>query len=247
MAAPVLLAAALLYQVLATLQISVGSVEALLIVGGVVGLALAAGFAAAWGPPIVRAAVFAGCLVLWLDAGFDLQAAFGSQRGTGGVDAVRGEDVRALRDALERYVERTGTLPAPVAYGEGTGHPSFWQGWWDLSSDDRDGDGRPFLDFLIEEDVMARVPLDPVNSGDPASREPTGHQYVFYVAPPGYGYQGGHCGGTEQGAYLLGVTGVEGNAPPRSRGDEGCDCFWREAPGFFDGRFAYAVCGTFPR
>lgn len=244
--APVLLAAALLYQVLANLQITVAHTEPLLLIGGALILAFAAGAMAAWGPPVARAVVFALCVVIWLDAGFDLRGAFTSARGLAARDASRVHDIDAIHAALRRYIDRHGRLPRPAEYGEAAGHQSFWQGWWDVSSEDGDGDGRPFLDFLDDDGLFSGVPLDPTNVSDAESRAPGGSQFVFYVAPPGYIYEGGHCGGDDAFAYLLALTAFEGRAAEPGSGS-GCDCFWRDRPRFFDEYFAYSVCGTFPR
>ncbi|HEV3486621.1 MAG TPA: hypothetical protein VG106_14515, partial [Vicinamibacterales bacterium] len=124
----------------------------------------------------------------------------------------------------------------------------FWQGYWDVSGEDGDGDGKPFLDFLVDSGTMTSVPVDPENEraadGDPRG----GRQYVYYVVPPEHDFAGGSCGAAKkEWVYLLGITDLRSEAarPPKNIAGSGCECLWRNAPNYFQKHFDYVVCGTF--
>jgi hypothetical protein len=168
-------------------------------------------------------------------------------------DKRRVADIVKIRQGLEKYLDEIGPLPMPREYGEAekSMKPGFWQGYWDVSTEDGDGDGRAFLDFLSESGVLPSVPVDPVNQpGD--DRDPRrGKQYVFYLAQAGETYEGGTCvpGENNKWVYLLGITDLESESqrPPRRLPGSGCDCLWRNQPNFFQKHFDYVVCGTFSR
>ena len=247
---PPVVAVALLYQVLSQLQVAVLHTATLLVIGAVLVLALGLGLAARFGGTVVRVAVLALVAVCWLDVAFGLGAMFEpltpAARAAAARDRTRLDDISAIRDALERHIREIGPLPRPAAYGEQTGPPEFWNGWWDTSTHDGNGNGRPFLDFLVDRGLMAEVPLDPANQASPDRNPTRGQQYAFFVAPAGYVYEGGHCGGTTQAVYMLGVTDLEGEQTrPTGLAGSGCECLWLGKRGFFDEHFDYLVCGAF--
>lgn len=249
---PVFAAMALLYQVLADLQVALTHHATLQVIGVTLGLAVAAGLVAAMGPPVLRVSVLAATAVIFLDVTFRLSGVF--DRLTPGIrvlvarDELRITHLHQIKAALERYASEVGPLPRPDQYGEATGLPTFWLDWWDASAHDGDGDGRFFLDFLVEDGILGDVPLDPVNErssdGDPRG----GTQYVYFVVPPDYDYEGGTCDPQPaRSTYLLGITDLEYDTerPPVRFTGSGCACLWRDRPDFFQQHFDYVLCGTF--
>ncbi|HEU4888960.1 MAG TPA: hypothetical protein VFV49_13825 [Thermoanaerobaculia bacterium] len=170
----------------------------------------------------------------------------------GARDQRRVDDLLRIDQALKSYLAKVGPLPTPYEYGEAErpGKPGFWQGYWDLSTEDGDGDGKPFLDFLSEKGIMPVVPVDPENAraadGDPKG----GRQYVYFVASATEKYGGGTCGARKkEWVYMLGITDLQSeltHPPERIRGS-GCECLWRDQPNYFQAHFDYVTCGTFSR
>jgi hypothetical protein len=249
---PVLAAVVLLYQVLADLQVAVTHDATLLVIGIVIAPAVLAGLLAALGPAIVRVGVLALTAVLFLDATMRLSGVF--ERLTPGVrvfvarDEQRIAHLHQIQKALQRYVSQVGPLPTPIEYGEATGIQEFWLNWWDASAHNGDGDAHPFLDFLVDEGILAAVPVDPLNEpsrdGDPRG----GKQYVYFVVPPDYDYSGGMCDAhPNRWMYLLAITDLEyeTDRPPTRFGGSGCECLWRDLPNFFQQHFDYVLCGSF--
>ena len=247
---PVLTMTALVYRGLAAVEVSVGEPATLLVVFVVLAFGFVLGLAAAWGGDRVRILVFSLTTVLLIDMTvhparlFDrLELRLARHR-----DAQRVADLKRIKDALDDYARRVGPLPEPTGYGEGTGPETFWPGWWDVSSTDGDNDGRPFLDFLEEHGT--RVPLDPMNTTPIPADPRLGRQYVYFVAPSGYPYQGGACAAwSNKWVYVLAITDLETETvrPPEHAAGSGCRCLWRDAPDFFQQHFDYVLCGTFDR
>ncbi|MEX0934977.1 MAG: type II secretion system protein [Candidatus Paceibacterota bacterium] len=158
-------------------------------------------------------------------------------------DARRLADIREIQKALELYYHDNGTLPRGGSYGEGSDSPGWWDGWWDVSSYDKNGDGDYFLDFLSDAGYMSKVPVDPINTPETNHPNASGYRYVYFVAPQGYGYQGGSCRVDTDDVYLLGIKDLE-------RSDlhevgQGCDCIWEDLPDMFSDYFDYVTCNTF--
>jgi hypothetical protein len=167
-------------------------------------------------------------------------------------DRRRVADLHRIDQALRKYLATVGPLPAPADYGESehSKGPGFWQGAWDVSAEDGDHDGKPFLDFLVDSGTMPAVPVDPENrpsaDGDPRY----GRQYVYMVLPPDAAYAGGSCAAPrKEWVYLLGITNLrsELGRPPKSFPGSGCDCLWRDQPNYFQQHLDYVICGTFKR
>ena len=249
---PMLAAVALLYQGLAVVDISVGEGATLLIITGALAIAAVLGSVAALGGDRTRAIVFALTTVLLLDMTVHpsrlFDAVYPAHRLAARRDERRVADLHRIKNALDTYIRETGQLPEPALYGEGTGPQTFWAGMWDLSAADKNGDGHPFLDFLEARGVG--VPLDPVNTAPDHSDPRSGSQYVYFVVPPEYQYQGGACEAwAGQSVYLLGITRFEARPArqPDATASPDCRCLWRDAPDFFRQYFAYLLCGTSPR
>jgi hypothetical protein len=248
---PPLFAVVLLYRVLASLQVTVLRPETLLIAAGWLGGWCVLGLVAAFGGRVARGLVLGLVVLLWVDVTVQVSGVFEAltpaSREVAARDGTRVADIRAIQAALERHLAEVGPLPRPADYGEGTGPAAFWEGWWDISTHDGNDDGRPFLEFLVDRGLMTAVPVDPLNQA-PADDHPSrGQQYVYYVVPPGYDYEGGQCGSHGQSTYLLGITDLEreSSRPPADVAGSGCECLWRDSPNFFQQHFDFVVCGQF--
>jgi len=251
LAVPPLTACVLLYHVLADLQITVLRPETLVLVAGWLGAGVGLGLAAYFGGERLRVLILSLMVVLWVDVTFSLSTSFDllapELRVAAARDRQRLANLSEIQQALDRHVREIGPLPRPADYGEGTGPIDFWDGWWDVSSVDGNNNGRPFLDFLVDRGLMTEVPLDPVNRPGVDLHPSRGHQYVYFVVPPGYDYQGGQCGEPEASTYLLAITNLERELerPPTGVSGSGCECLWRDAPNFFQDYFDYVVCDQF--
>lgn len=249
---PPALGLVLLYHPLAGLQITVRQPETLWIIGGVLGSGLILGLAAAFGGSAVRAVVLAVTAVVWIDMALPLPSLLDQlvpdETAARRRDQQRISDIRTIQRALEAYTAAYGPLPRPEDYGEQTGPSNFWANWWDVSGQDEDGDGVPFLDFLVDSGVLLSVPLDPINRAADDGHPTGGSQYAYFVAPAGYEYEGGQCSAHRgYSTYLIGITDLERerSRPPGRARDSGCDCLWRDKPNFFDQYFDYVLCGRF--
>jgi hypothetical protein len=249
---PVLATVALLYQVLADLQVALTHDATLLVTGIVLAGAVVAGALAALGPPVVRVAVLAVTFVAFLDVTIRLSGVF--ERLTPGIrvfvarDEQRIAHLHQIQAALERYASQVGPLPTPIEYGEATGIQDYWLNWWDASAHDGDGDAHPFLDFLVDDGILAAVPVDPVNERARDADARGGKQYVYFVVPAGYDYAGGVCAEQKnRWMYMLAITDLEyeKDRPPSRFGGSGCECLWRDQPNFFQHQFDYVLCGSF--
>lgn len=163
-------------------------------------------------------------------------------------DMRRIVELKQIQKALEVYISQYGTLPVPTGYGERNYSPGWWDGWWDLSSYDEDGDGVYFLDFLIDAGITNIVPVDPINTPDHNGYPPSpGYRYIYFVAPKGYVYQGGSCVVSTGGVYFLAISELESESsrPPTKFEGSGCQCLWQNMPDFFKGYFDYTLCGTY--
>lgn len=248
---PVLVVVLLVYNGFVSLQVTLFGPEATVVAVTAIGVATAVGLVAALGGPVIRLVLMAVSLAVWFDVTTMLPAAV-VERWSASLDSPRRRDEQRLRDietiaaALDDYARRTGSLPMPLNYGEGTGPAGFWQGWWDVSAVDEDGDGRSFLPFLESVDGLTRVPVDPRNEPSPDGMPTEGWQYVYFLVPPNYTYNGGACEANRDAyIYMLGVTAFEELALSDDLLDPLCDCLWQEQPGFFRDRFAHTRCGVY--
>ena len=245
---PVLTVIALLYRGLDAVDVNIADTATIVLIAAALLLAAALGLAAARGGTVVRILVFGITTGLIIDMTVHPARFFTAleERAAARRDARRIEDLHRIQEALDGYARTVGRLPEPVRYGEATGPPTFWQGWWDVSSADGDKDGNPFLDFLEEHGIP--VPLDPVNSSPDTSDPRVGRQYVYFVVPAANEYQGGTCSAwTGKGVYVLAITDLETEVarPPQRAAGSGCPCVWRDAPDFFQQHFDYVLCGAF--
>ena len=88
-------------------------------------------------------------------------------------------DIQNIMNAIGRFHAKYGGLPttdvSPNGYGDG--NPLL--GGWDYGSQDFNGNGWKFLEFLAQSGIMTKIPLDPINDG-------TGD--VYYGGGAGYAY-----------------------------------------------------------
>lgn len=249
--APVIGAAVLLYQALTELRIVLTQPETIAVVLGVLLLAAGLGAVAAFAPRL-RLYVLSALTVAFVDVALQPARMFDAL--TPGLRTPARRDQRRLADlhrldrALRDYLRDVGPLPTPKQYGEGTGPRGFWEGWWDLSAVDGDRDGTYFLDFLADSGVLPEVPLDPRNETDDPRDPRSGSQYIYFVSPQGYRYQGGPCDRWQgRAVYMLAITRLETDAGEPVPETSNCACLWRDSPDFFRQHFAYALCGSFVR
>lgn len=246
---PFLTAVVLLYKVLAHLQIALTHLATLAVAGTILGVAAILGALAAFGPSVVRVLVLGASTILFLDVTFHLSGFFDNlepdSRRRLSRDEQRIADLRRIKTALDQYIAQVGPLPMPAEYGEPGGLPGFWQDWWDLSAEDVDGDGLPFLDFLVEAGILNSVPTDPVNKAEGKADPRGGRQFVYYVVPAGYDYSGGVTDPRpNRWHYMIAITKLEDKESAPLAGS-GCPSLWRDSPNFFSGAFDYILCGEF--
>jgi hypothetical protein len=249
---PPLTALIFLYQVFSDLQIAVTHDATLRVIGLTLGVAVAGGVLAAVGPSLVRVGVLTACAILFLDLTVHLSGVFDRLTPRNRVIVARDEqriaDLHRIKIALDAHIAQYGSLPTPNDYGEATGASGFWQNYWDVSSTDGDADGRPFLDFLVDGNILSTVPVDPVNVHGANADVRDGQQYVFFLVPPDHLYEGGACDGRpDRWVYMVGVTDLEYEPfrPPARFTGSGCTCLWRDRPNYFQQYFDYILCGEF--
>jgi hypothetical protein len=246
---PVLTAGVLLYKVLAHLQIALTHTATLAVVATVLAVAAILGSVAAFGSSVVRVLVLAASTILFLDVTFHLGGFFGNlkpdSRKRLSRDEKRIADLHKIKAALDQYIAQVGPLPMPADYGEPAGTPGFWQDWWDISSEDVDGDGILFLDFLVEAGILPSVPVDPANKASAKGDPRGGRHFVYFVVPAGYDYEGGLCDPKpNRWYYAIGISKLEDKVSAPMAGS-GCPCIWRKSPNFLSTAFDYVLCGEF--
>ena len=114
-------------------------------------------------------------------------------------DTRRLSDMRQIQTALALYHDQNDVYPGSVStWGEGGCS-------WDSSGRDTDGDGRFWLEPLIDQGFMLDVPVDPINTGDCSAPS-----YAYYRYNAGsYG-----CDSTKGRIFVLGVRDMETSARP---------------------------------
>lgn len=136
-------------------------------------------------------------------------------------DATRLSDVAQIKRALEIYRIDNGKYPGPTSsYGECEGGC----GCWDTSNVDNDGDGKPFIEPLVDEGLFSQVPTDPVGAGTCG-----GLTYRYYRYEAGsYG-----CDASRGAYYVLGINDMEITGRPHPD-SPGWSCSGRNWQGEFD-------------
>lgn len=136
--------------------------------------------------------------------------------------AVSARAVAELKQAalaLELYYDKYGIYPSANSYGE----QSSWC-VWDISTQDQNSNGIPFMDFLATEGLMSQTPSTP---GMGVS----------------YNYSGGSCG-CSSGAYELVAYGLPASIPGVTDNDV-CDnpAVWSPACSAEIGPTRYCIIG----
>jgi len=144
-------------------------------------------------------------------------------------DARRLSDMRQILTALQLYYDKYERYPGPTsAYGECEGGC----GCWDTSTVDNDGDGKPFIEPLVDEGLMSSVPRDPIGTGTCG-----GYTYRYYRYPAGsYG-----CDPSRGAYFVLGIVDMEtSNGPhPQSPGWSCPNRNWQNEMEWVVGGFEY--------
>jgi len=136
-------------------------------------------------------------------------------------DARRLEDIRAILTALRLYYITKEQYPGSTSsYGE----CESTCGCWDTSEVDFDNDGKPFIDPLVEEGFLAKVPTDPVGGGTCG-----GFAYRYYR----YGAGTAGCDSSRGSFFVLGINDMESSSRPYP-GSPGWSCPNRDWQNEFD-------------
>lgn len=132
-------------------------------------------------------------------------------------DTRRLADMTQIQKALEIYYNKYNGYPDVNNYGESELIPSSGGtspsncGGWDTSEYDNNNSGNTFIDPLVAESIMSRVPRDPrgtsgwvSGSGDCDGENERNYRY--------YRYSSGcadRCGSNDKAFYVLGVNIME--------------------------------------
>lgn len=138
-------------------------------------------------------------------------------------DAQRLTDISTIRTALEVYKVNNAVYPAPV--------PTTNAGGWEVSTNGTTATN--FLSALVSANGVSRIPVDPVNKGDPTNLNPDPgasiYEYFYYV----YGAGSFGCDATRGPFYVLGITRMDGVAANgTSPSSPGWSCSGRNWAGF---------------
>lgn len=94
-------------------------------------------------------------------------------------DTKRLADMRTISNSLTVYaIDTNGNYPTPTTYGRSNVSPGFWDGYWDVSSNNAAANS--FINFLVTSGKLPQVPLDPRNSPSPDNGSPTSGYKYFY-------------------------------------------------------------------
>ena len=138
-------------------------------------------------------------------------------------DARRLSDARQIVLALQMYHTEYERYPGSTSsYGEAEQANSC--GGWDSSTVDNDGDGKPFIEPLINSGIMSVVPGDPLGTG-----LCYGYDYRYYRYDAGnYG-----CDAARGAFFVFGVNDMETSGRPHPA-SPGWSCPNRDWQGEFD-------------
>lgn len=115
-------------------------------------------------------------------------------------DTRRLGDMKSIKLALDMYYDLNGVYPGGThSYGEA----SATCGGWDSSKEDMDGDGKAFIEPLVDVGLLTATPSDP---NDVPSFGCGNYNYYLYGAGD-YG-----CDSNRGAYYVLGVVDLEGTA-----------------------------------
>lgn len=127
-------------------------------------------------------------------------------------DAQRVADMKTIMKALEVYKANNGIYP--------NANPTVNASGWEVSTNGTSATN--FLSILTASGTLSKVPVDPVNKGDPTTLNPSygANEYEYFY----YKYTAGasSCDATRGDYYVLGVTRMDtvasGGTDPSSPG-----------------------------
>lgn len=114
-------------------------------------------------------------------------------------DSQRVSDLKTIVKALEIYKANNGSYPNPVQTTNASG--------WEVSTTGTAATN--FLSALVSTNGVSKIPIDPVNTGDPASLNPSRganeYEYFYYL----YAAGSNGCDTTRGAFYVLGATRMD--------------------------------------
>lgn len=114
-------------------------------------------------------------------------------------DSQRLSDVKTIVKALEIYKANNGVYPPPVQTPNAAG--------WEVSTTGTVATN--FISALVSSNGVSKIPVDPVNTGNPANLNPgwatNEYEYFYYVYPAGTN----GCDSTRGPFYVLGITRMD--------------------------------------
>lgn len=127
-------------------------------------------------------------------------------------DSQRLSDMKTIMKALEIYKTNNGAYPGPIS----TPNASAWE----VSTNGTSATN--FLSALVSNNGVSKIPVDPINTGNPANLNPAynvnEYEYFYYLYPAG----NAGCDATRGSYYVLGVTRMDtvasGTSAPTSPG-----------------------------
>jgi type II secretion system protein G len=127
-------------------------------------------------------------------------------------DAQRQTDIKTIVKALEVYKLNNGVYPTQNSTPNASG--------WEVSTAGTTATN--FLSALVSPTDISKVPVDPINTGNPAALNPgwsqSAYEYFYYLYPAGTN----GCDVTRGPFYVLGITRMgsvaSGTSAPTSPG-----------------------------
>lgn len=115
-------------------------------------------------------------------------------------DSQRLSDLKTIVKALEMYKATNGVYP--------NANPTVNASGWEVSTNGTTATN--FLAPLVSANGISKVPVDPVNTGDPASLNPSrgANEYEYFYFLYTAGANG--CDATRGAYYVLGATRLDG-------------------------------------
>lgn len=114
-------------------------------------------------------------------------------------DAQRVADMKTIMKALEIYRTNTGAYP--------NANPTVNASGWEVSTNGTSATN--FLSILTASGTLSKIPVDPVNTGNPAALGPGSganeYEYFYYKYTAGTS----SCDATRGDYYVLGVTRMD--------------------------------------
>lgn len=138
-------------------------------------------------------------------------------------DSQRLSDLKTIMKALEIYKINNGVYPNSVM--------NPLAGNWEVSTNGTTATN--FISALVSPNGVSRIPVDPINRGDPANLNPgfevNEYEYFYSIYPPG----NAGCDPSRGSYYVLGVTRMDGVAAgATSSSSPGWACPGRDWVGF---------------